>query len=334
MHSPSVKTPPRTGCGRARGDTTTSVIPSKYSVGIVVDIRRTIASNAGSSIRGALPSGLFEPVGDPRLNLGGRDAHLGHRIALANGHRLLAQRVVIDGDAPWRADLVLAAITPTDRTAVVVEGRPAATDVVIEPIGDLGQAVLAGERQHRGLDRRHGRIESHHHAGLALDLLLAVGIRHHGERDAIGTRRSLDHVRDVALTGRGVEVLQLLARVLLVAREVEVGAVMHALDLLPAEGEFILDVVGGLGVESQLPRSMRVPAKTLGPEAQVDVPLHPDLTPLLEPILVGSRLHEELHLHLLELAGAEDEVAGGDLVAERLADLGDPEGNLLARGGL
>ena len=41
--------------------------------------------------------------------------------------------------------------------------------------------------------------------------------------------------------------------------------------------------------------------------------------------------HEELHLHLLELARAEDEVAGGDLVAEGLADLGDAERRLLAR---
>ncbi len=40
---------------------------------------------------------------------------------------------------------------------------------------------------------------------------------------------------------------------------------------------------------------------------------------------------EELHLHLLELAGAEDEVAGGDLVAEALADLGDAERWLEAR---
>jgi hypothetical protein len=32
-----------------------------------------------------------------------------------------------------------------------------------------------------------------------------------------------------------------------------------------------------------------------------------------------------LDLHLLELAGAEDEVARGDLVAEGLADLGDAE---------
>ena len=41
--------------------------------------------------------------------------------------------------------------------------------------------------------------------------------------------------------------------------------------------------------------------------------------------------HEELHLHLLELARAEDEVAGRDLVAERLADLRDAERRLLAR---
>src|SRR5690242_18964724 len=40
--------------------------------------------------------------------------------------------------------------------------------------------------------------------------------------------------------------------------------------------------------------------------------------------------HEELHLHLLKLARAEDEVAGGDLVTEARADLGDAKGRLLA----
>ena len=61
------------------------------------------------------------------------------------------------------------------------------------------------------------------------------------------------------------------------------------------------------------------------------VPVDPLLEPVLEPPrrLVGR--HEELHLHLLELARAEDEVAGRDLVAEALADLGDPERRLLAR---
>ncbi len=40
--------------------------------------------------------------------------------------------------------------------------------------------------------------------------------------------------------------------------------------------------------------------------------------------------HEELHLHLLELPGAKDEVPRRDLVAEALTDLGDPERWLLA----
>lgn len=58
------------------------------------------------------------------------------------------------------------------------------------------------------------------------------------------------------------------------------------------------------------------------------------LHPVLLPLLVLARLDEELHLHLLELAGAEDEVAGRDLVAEGLAHLRDAEGRLAARGGL
>ena len=49
--------------------------------------------------------------------------------------------------------------------------------------------------------------------------------------------------------------------------------------------------------------------------------------------LARRRLDEELHLHLLELTGAEDEVARGDLVAEALADLADAERRLAARRG-
>ena len=51
------------------------------------------------------------------------------------------------------------------------------------------------------------------------------------------------------------------------------------------------------------------------------------------PLRGGLGFDEELHLHLFELAGAEDEVAGGDLVAETLADLADAERRLLARTG-
>ena len=56
--------------------------------------------------------------------------------------------------------------------------------------------------------------------------------------------------------------------------------------------------------------------------------------PVVEPLKVGARLAEELELHLLELAHAEDEVARRDLVAEGLADLADAERQLFARGAL
>src|SRR5215218_4923484 len=52
----------------------------------------------------------------------------------------------------------------------------------------------------------------------------------------------------------------------------------------------------------------------------------------MEFFVVGTRLDEELHLHLLELAGSEDEVSRRDLVAERLADLTDTKRGLLPAG--
>ena len=72
-------------------------------------------------------------------------------------------------------------------------------------------------------------------------------------------------------------------------------------------------------------------AKVVGREAKVDVPVPASLEPVLVPLLIGAGLDEELHLHLLELTSAEDEVAGCDLVTEGLAHLSDAEWRLLAR---
>lgn len=52
--------------------------------------------------------------------------------------------------------------------------------------------------------------------------------------------------------------------------------------------------------------------------------------PELEPFHFCSRLHEELHFHLFELAHAEDELTRNNLVAESLANLCDTEGELHA----
>ena len=166
---------------------------------------------------------------------------------------------------------------------------------------------------------------------LALDDFLVVGVDEERERRAVGAGGRLDHVRHVALAAALVEVLELLARELGVLGEVEVAAVGDALELRPADREEVLDVARAGGVVRELVGVVRAQAQVVGADAELDVPALALAEPVLEPLLRLGRRHEELHLHLLELARAEDEVAGRDLVAERLADLGDPERRLLAR---
>ena len=76
---------------------------------------------------------------------------------------------------------------------------------------------------------------------------------------------------------------------------------------------------------------MRAHAQVALAHAVAEVPAHALVHPVAVPLLRLGRRHEELHLHLLELEGAEDEVPRRDLVAERLPDLRDPERRLPAR---
>ncbi len=113
--------------------------------------------------------------------------------------------------------------------------------------------------------------------------------------------------------------------------EVEVGAVRDPFELPPVgEREPVLDIDRALGIVRELVGVVLADPEVILAEPQVGPPAHPLADPELVPVLVGAGLDEELHLHLLELPLAEDEVPRGDLVAERSADLRDPEGDLLA----
>ena len=110
--------------------------------------------------------------------------------------------------------------------------------------------------------------------------------------------------------------------------QVEVRAGVNAFDLLEAEREVVLDIGRGVGIVRQLLMVVETVAGVA--EAQRAVPCHTGLLPCLPPLHLLAGAHEELHLHLLELAHAEDELPGHDLVAERLADLRDTERQLHA----
>ncbi len=117
--------------------------------------------------------------------------------------------------------------------------------------------------------------------------------------------------------------------------QVEVGAVRHTFQLTPRvalETELVLDVDGAIGIVRQLLLRVFEEPQVFRVDAEVDIPLQAGVDPVLMPLLGGRRLDEELHLHLLELAGTEDEVARRDLVAEALTDLPDAERRLAPRG--
>src|SRR5205823_6241050 len=110
-----------------------------------------------------------------------------------------------------------------------------------------------------------------------------------------------------------------------VAHEVEVAAVGDSLELRPADRILVFDVARALRIVGALLRAVLADAQLAPPQAVPEVPAEPFVDPVAVPPLRVVRRHEVLHLHLLELAHAKEEVAGSDLVPERLADLRDAE---------
>ena len=116
-------------------------------------------------------------------------------------------------------------------------------------------------------------------------------------------------------------------------RQIEVATIVHAFDLLEPEraSEIELHVERRAGVVRQLLFRVFVELQPVLGETEAAVPGHSLLLPVVEPLHVGAGLDKKLHLHLLEFARAENEVAGRYLVAKCLPDLRDSERHLLPR---
>src|SRR5690606_29689085 len=182
--------------------------------------------------RTAAVGALGQAIPDPAEQLVFVHPDLGHGIALAHGHGAVRERLAIHGAAERRSRLVHPAVAAADGTAVVIEAGEAPLEVVVDPLRPFRHPVLLDQRQDRGLDRRDARVEAQHHTGLALDLLLPVGVHQQGEGHPVGAGGGLHDVGQVPLVRGLVEVLELLPRILLVPPEVVVAPVVDALDLV------------------------------------------------------------------------------------------------------
>ena len=238
---------------------------------------------------------------------------------------------MVDGDAVGRAHGVLAAVALADGVLFVV----GALEVELEAVHNLaclfGQSVFLDERHYGQFGGREGCGQVQHGARLAVfEFFFFKAVAHHREEHAVHADTCLDDIRRVALVAFGVEVFYFLARIFCVLRKVEIRAGVYAFHLFEAEGHVELDVGGGVGVVRQL--FVVVEAIVFVAEAKGEMPVEARLLPFLEPVELRAGLYEKLHLHLFELAHAEDKLAGHDFVAEGLTDLCDAEGQAHAAG--
>ena len=209
----------------------------------------------------------------------------------------------------------------------------------MDAAGGGDESFVAAEGKDSDGDGGEGAVELEEVASLGLaagflgrNFFFLVGVEEEDEGGPIGTAGGFDDVWVVALLGLIIEVGEVLAAVFGVLAEVVVGAVGDAFEFGPAPGEAVLDIVDLLGVVGKLVGLVLAEPEVVGVDAERDEPVHALLGPVLEPVVVGTGFDEELQLHYFKLAGAEGRVAGGNFVAEGLADLGDAEGELAAGG--
>ncbi len=141
-------------------------------------------------------------------------------------------------------------------------------------------------------------------------------------------------MRDIAPPAFLVDIIEVHLAERRVLLEIVVRAVGDALQLAEArrrEGPAIFDVRRPLGIMRQLVFGNDVAEQVFLFAADAFPPAHTLGHPELVPHKAVFGRAEEFHLHLLELARAENEVARRDFVAEGLADLRDAERNLHAR---
>ena len=278
---------------------------------------------------------------DILLELADGQTHLLHGVAIANGYAVVCGRVLvsnglkIDGDAKRCANLVLTAITLTDRAGLVIIDHKVLGKLIVNLACLVTQ--LLGKRQNSRLEGCKRRMQMQNGANVILCLVnyfLVVSVNKECKRYAVGAQRGFDNVRNVVLTGLLIEVGHILAAVLLMLTEVIIGTVGNAPKLAPSEWEQELEVGSRLGVEAKLVRIVITQTKVLVSHTEIQKELVAIIFPISKPFEVGAGLAEEFQLHLLKFAGTEYKVTGRDLVAEGFTDLCNTERQLFARGTL
>src|SRR4029450_12324681 len=142
-----------------------------------------------------------------------------------------------------RADLILPSVAPADRPGFIIEHLKMRPEYGRDPLGDLWHTVAFDQRENGDFDRgqRGGEMQDH-----AL-WFLVVGVDQAGQYGAVDAGRGLDDIRHEALPCRFIEVRQVLTAEFLMLSEVEVAAIVNALQFTPAKWIPVLQVKREIG---------------------------------------------------------------------------------------
>src|SRR5581483_2393766 len=80
----------------------------------------------------------FQRLVQPGADAGDRQPLLGERVPLPDGDGLVLERLFVDGEGPRCSYFVLAAVTPSDLSAVVVLDEVVAPQFLVEVAGAGG----------------------------------------------------------------------------------------------------------------------------------------------------------------------------------------------------
>ena len=271
------------------------------------------------------------------------DALLVTGVAIADGDSTVFLGLAVDCETERCASLVHPGISFADRRLGVILGRPAFADCLVNRLGDFGHPILIDQWEDGCLDWRESGVEPHDFRAWPR-FIVGIRLADEGQGPAIRPRRGLNDVGDEPFVAVRIEVGQVLAASLMADGPIAVDLAFHvgakviiaavgdslqlALFAFPQEWEGVFDIGRSTTVMAAFFRSMFTKLELVAGHAQTGIPLHPHVTPVLVPRVRFRGMAEELDLHLLELAGAEDEVPRGDFVSKALADLGDAERNL------
>ena len=115
--------------------------------------------------------------------------------------------------------------------------------------------VVLQKRKYGAFDRRNPRMKTQHDSRFHFTLFIrrlvfGIGFADQRQHRAIDPGARLDHMRNEFLFCFFIEIFQRLSARFLVLRQIVIGPVSHAFQLLPTEREIVLDVVSSLGIKS------------------------------------------------------------------------------------